>query len=142
MFFFLNYLSFVFLKVHVLNIVKLKEENHTSSHFALHNRNYIFFNINSSDGTQSFGTSLVFYEKLSMSSFNSIFHVELNGQFCYNKYNQELFIPKALCVLSVKPFFSCHTAFLKYIHIVIFKIDVYLKKQLSIKIKKKRKKFN
>ena len=42
MFLFLNYLSFVFLKVHVLNIVKLKEENHTSSHFALHNRNYNF----------------------------------------------------------------------------------------------------
>ena len=77
-----------------------------------------------------------------MSCFNSFFHVELNGQFCYNKYNQELFIPKALCVLSVKPFFSCHTAFLKYIPIDIFKIDVYLKKQLSIKIKKKRKKFN
>lgn len=43
---------------------------------------------------------------------------EINGEECYNKYNQELYIPKALCILSLKPFFSCHTAFLKWFSFV------------------------
>ena len=42
--------------------------------------------------------------------------LEIDGEECYNKYNQELYIPKALCILSLKPFFSCHTAFLKWHH--------------------------
>lgn len=42
--------------------------------------------------------------------------LEIDGEECYNKYNQELYVPKALCILSLKPFFSCHTAFLKWHH--------------------------
>ncbi|KAK8827375.1 hypothetical protein WA538_003338 [Blastocystis sp. DL] len=64
---------------------------------------YVFtFCFTQSDGSQSYGTSLVFYELL-----------KIDGEECYNKYNQELYVPKALCILSLKPFFSCHTAFLK-----------------------------
>ncbi|KAK8821715.1 hypothetical protein WA556_002162 [Blastocystis sp. ATCC 50177/Nand II] len=66
---------------------------------------YIFtFCFTQSDGSQSYGTSLVFFEKFL-----------LNGRECYNKYNQELYIPKALCILSLQPFFSLHSTFLKYL---------------------------
>lgn len=73
-------------------------------HREIERRNaYIYtFCFTQSDGSQSYGTTLVFYEKLL-----------LHGNEMYNKYNQELFIPKALCILSQRPFFSLHSAFLK-----------------------------
>ena len=64
------------------------------------------------DGSQSYGTSLVFYEKFCSLSL-PLEPVVLNSRECYNKYNQELYIPKALCILSLQPFFSLHSTFLK-----------------------------
>lgn len=68
-----------------------------------------------SDRSRSYGTSLFYYEKMSKIR-SSRWHLEINGEFRKDSKGRQLYVPRALCVLSHQPIFSAFNVFLRELY--------------------------
>lgn len=64
------------------------------------------------DGSRSYGTTLYYFEPLSTRVFSES-RLEVNGEKRLNAEGKQLFVPKALCILSHQPMFSAFAVFLR-----------------------------
>ena len=68
-----------------------------------------------SDRSRSYGTSLFYYEKLSNIPKN-VWTIEIDGEYRFDKKGRNLYVPRALCVLSHQPIFSVFNVFLRELY--------------------------
>ncbi len=68
-----------------------------------------------SDRSRSYGTSLFYYEKLSNIPIFE-WAIEIDGEYRLDKKGRNLYVPRALCVLSHQPIFSVFNVFLRELY--------------------------
>lgn len=71
------------------------------------------------DGSRSYGTTLFYFEPLSSCLCTSL-PIEINGENQLNAGGKQLFVPKALCLLSHQPMFSAFAIFLRCVILFCF----------------------
>lgn len=107
--------SAVFLVMQKLSMLRMKNGNLISLRFASLWSRFLQGHFICSDHSRSYGTSLFYYEKLSIiPKWTSC--IEIDGEYRYDKKGRHLYVPRSLCILSHQPIFSVFSVFLRELY--------------------------